>query len=157
MLFRSYFATYYWADGSKLVAGRNSPWTVASGDTLTPETPVTLRYEGDGVTIERTVTLDNDYMFTFTDKVTNTSAAPRSLRAVGSIERYGDYKGFMEATDPGSSSSAAAHTGLMGETDGSLRLKKYKPLYQMKKIKGEADDGTFTTEGVEHVVEHLLV
>ena len=141
-----YFATYYWADGSKLVAGRNSPWTVASGDTLTPETPVTLRYEGDGVTIERTVAVDDNYMFTFTDTVTNTSDAPRSLRAIGSIERFGDFKGFMEATDPGSSSSAAAHTGLMGETDGSLRLKKYKPLYQMKKIKGEAADGRFPSD-----------
>ncbi|HRX74784.1 MAG TPA: membrane protein insertase YidC [Hyphomonas sp.] len=139
-----YFATYYWADGSQLVAGRNSPWTVVSGDALTPSTPVTLRLVGDGVTIDRTVSLDDNYMFTFTDTVTNTSDAPRSLRAIGSIERYGDFKGFLEVTDPGSSkASASAHMGLMGETDGTLRLKKYKGLYELKKIKGEAADGTF--------------
>ena len=141
-----YFATYYWADGSKLVAGRNSPWTVVSGDKLTPDSPITLRFEGNGVTIDRTISVDNAYMFTFSDKVTNTSDAPRNLRAVGSIERYGDYKGFLEATDPGSSLSTAAHMGLMGDTDGTLRLKKYKPLMQLKKIKGEAADGTFPSD-----------
>lgn len=141
-----YFATYYWADAKTLVAGRNSPWTVVSGDKLTPDTPVTLRFEGNGVTIDRTVSVDNEYMFTFSDKVTNTSDTPRTLRAIGSIERYGDYKGFMEATDPGSSRSAAAHTGLMGETDGTLRMKKYKPLFELKKIKGETADGTFPSD-----------
>lgn len=138
-----YFATYYWASGGTLVAGRNSPWTVVSGDKLTPASPVTLKLEGDGVTIERTIQLDDNYMFTFTDKVTNTSDTPRSFRAVGSIERYGDFKGFLEATDPGSSVSTAAHMGLMGETDGTLRLKKFKGLYKMDKIKGESADGTF--------------
>ena len=138
-----YFATYYWASGGTLVAGRNSPWTVVSGDKLTPASPVTLKLEGDGVTIERTIQLDDNYMFTFTDKVTNTSETPRSFRAVGSIERYGDFKGFLEATDPGSSVSTAAHMGLMGETDGTLRLKKFKGLYKMDKIKGESADGTF--------------
>ena len=141
-----YFATFYWADGQTLVAGRNSPWTLVSGDKLTPTTPVTLRLETDGLTIDRTVSLDDEYMFTFTDTVTNTSDAPRSVRAIGSIERYGEYQKFLEATDPGSSRAGAAHMGLMGETDGNLRLKKFKPLIQLKKIKGEAADGTFPTD-----------
>jgi len=143
-----YFATYYWADGQRLVAGRNSPWTLVSGDKLTPDSPVTLRLESDGLTIDRTIAVDNDYMFTFTDTVTNNSDAPRNVRAVGSIERYGDFKGFLEATDPGSSAAGTAHMGLMGVTQGELRLKKYQPLYKMKKIKGETADGRFpSTEG----------
>ena len=138
-----YFATYYWAAGDTLVAGRNSPWTLVSGKKLTPTSPIVLKLEGDGVTIERTISLDENYMFTFNDKVTNTSDVPRSFRAVGSLERFGDYKGFLEATDPGSSVSTAAHMGLMGQTDGSLRMKKFKGLYAMKSIKGESADGTF--------------
>jgi len=138
-----YFATYYWAAGGTLVAGRNSPWTLVSGDKLTPSSPITLKFEGEGVTIERTIALDENYMFTFTDTVTNTSTAPRSFRAIGSLERLGDFKDFLEATDPGSSKAASAHMGLMGETDGTLRLKKFKQLYEMKDIKGETADGTF--------------
>ena len=43
-----YFATYYWASGDTLVAGRNSPWTLVSGDKLTPTSPIVLKLEGDG-------------------------------------------------------------------------------------------------------------
>ncbi|MEZ5945493.1 MAG: membrane protein insertase YidC [Hyphomonas sp.] len=141
-----YFATYYWADGTSLVAGRNSPWQLVSGKELTPASPVTLRLETDGVTIERVIALDEHYMFSFTDTVTNTGDAPRALRAIGSIERYGNFKDFLEATDPGSSTATTAHMGLMGDTDGTLRLRKFKPLMQLKKIKGETADGTFPSD-----------
>ena len=141
-----YFATYYWADGSRLVAGRNSPWALVSGEELTPDSPITLQLVSDGVTIDRVISVDEDYMFTFTDTVTNTSDTPRSLRAIGSIERHGAFKDFLEATDPGSSRGGIAHIGLMGVTDGELRLKKFKPLYQLKKIKGETANGRLPSD-----------
>lgn len=142
-----YFATWYWADGSVLVAGRNSPWQQVGQGALTTETPVTLRLETDGLTIDRTISVDENYMFTFTDTVTNTSAAPRALRAIGSMERHGDFNDFLDATDPGSSRKVhLAHAGLMGVVDGELRLKKFKPLMQMKKIKGETPEGTFPSD-----------
>ncbi len=141
-----YFATYYWADGQTLVAGRNSPWTLVSGDTLTPDSPMTLRFEGEGVRIDRTIMLDDNYMFTFTDTVTNTGTATRKLSPIGSVERHGDWKQFLEATDPSSAKVGSAHMGLMGVTEGKLRLKKYKPLAELKKIDGETADGTFPTD-----------
>lgn len=142
-----YFATWYWADGSKLVAGRNSPWTQVSGDRLTPGHPIKLRLESDGLVIEREVSVDEDYLFTFTDTVTNRSDATRNVRAIGSIERHGDYDGYLNATDPGTTTKQGlAHMGLMGVVNGELRLKKYKPLYQLKDIKGETDEGTFPSD-----------
>ncbi|CAN0571020.1 unnamed protein product, partial [Laminaria digitata] len=117
-----YFATWYWADGSTLVAGRNSNWTQVGEGQLTPGNPLTLRLESEGLVIDREISVDEDYLFTFTDTVTNNSSEPRQVRAIGSIERHGDYKQFLETTDPGSSSKGQlAHMGLMGVVDGELR------------------------------------
>jgi YidC/Oxa1 family membrane protein insertase len=78
------------------VSDSNSAWVAAEGARLTPETPITLTLDaGDGVTIERTIALDADYMFTITDVVTNNSGAALSLRPFGAVRREGlpeDYK-----------------------------------------------------------------
>lgn len=142
-----YFTTYYWADGNTLVAGRNSPWVQVGEGTLSAASPVTLRLESEGVTIERKISVDENFLFSFADTVTNTSGAPKSLRPIGSIERHGKYQGFLDATEPGVSTQAngLAHMGLMGVMDGTLRLKKYKPLMESKKIDGESKEGNFTT------------
>lgn len=146
-----YFTTYYWASGNTLVAGRNSNWTQVGEGTLTAASPVTLRLESDGVRIDREITVDENYLFTFRDTVTNTSDAPKSLRPIGSVERHGDYKMFLNATEPGVAAEAdngLAHMGLMGVTQGTLRLQKYKPLMQSKEAKGESKEGNFvSTEG----------
>lgn len=145
----SYFSTYYWADGNTLVAGRNSPWQQVAGGTLGAASPVTLRLENDGVTIEREIEVDENYLFTFRDTVTNTSVSDKTLRPIGSIERHGAFADFLQATDPASAgSSGLAHMGLMGTVDGTLRLQKYKPLMQSKKAGGESSEGNFrSTKG----------
>jgi YidC/Oxa1 family membrane protein insertase len=144
-----YFATYYWADGTSLVAGRNSPWVQVGLGHLTTTSPIKLRLETPGLTIDRTVSVDENYMFSFEDTLTNTGDAERTVRAIGSVERHGDFKGFLELTDPGSAAAGGlAHMGLMGVVDGELRLKKYKPLLALKNIDGETDEGTFpSTQG----------
>lgn len=65
-------------------------WTAPEGAVLTPQTPVTLSYEtGDGLKFTRTISLDDDYLFTLVDKVENQSATARSLRAYGAVQRRG--------------------------------------------------------------------
>jgi YidC/Oxa1 family membrane protein insertase len=141
-----YFASYYWADGNTLVAGRNSPWQLVAGERLSAASPVTLRLEADGIRIDREITLDDSYLFTFRDTVTNLSDAPRTLRAIGSLERHGGWQRFLELTDPGSAASVGpVHTGLMGVVDNQLRLQKYKPLFEGKKVSGEPREGTFSS------------
>lgn len=142
-----YFSTYYWAEGNTLVAGRNSQWTQVGEGVLSSTTPVNLRLESGGVTIDRQVSVDENYLFTFRDTITNTSGAAKSLRPIGSIERQGDYKQFLNATEPGVAAEAngLAHMGLMGVMDNTLRLKKYKPLVESKKIDGESPEGKFST------------
>lgn len=145
-----FFSTYYWADGNTLVAGRNSDWKQVSGGTLTPASPVTLRLEAEGVTIDRVVSIDENFLFTFADTLTNTSGTAKSLRPIGSVERYGQYKAFLDATEPGVSRelNGLAHMGLMGVTEGTLRLQKYKPMVEAKEAKGESKEGDFpSTKG----------
>ena len=98
--------------------------------------------------IEREIALDDNYMFTFTDKVTNTSGEKRSLIPLGVISRQGEWKEFLEAADPSAQqNSALVHMGALGILDGKLRKQKYKPLYKGKTLKGETDGLIPTTKG----------
>lgn len=141
-----FFTTYYWADGNTLVAGRNSPWTQVGEGALTASTPVTLQLESEGITLTREISIDENFLFTFRDTLTNNTDVPRRLRPIGSVERHGTADGFLNATDPSSAlSNGLAHMGLMGVTDGTLRLQKYKPLMESKKANGESKEGNFVS------------
>jgi YidC/Oxa1 family membrane protein insertase len=54
-------------------------WTQTSTGPLTVENPLKLSYATELVRIERTITVDADYMFTVGDVVTNTGTAPITL------------------------------------------------------------------------------
>ncbi len=54
-------------------------WTQTSTGPLTPEKPLELSYTTDAVRIERTISVDADYLFTVSDIVTNTGTAPVTL------------------------------------------------------------------------------
>ena len=78
------------------LAGADTVWTAPDGARLTPETPVTLTHtSANGVTVERTIAVDGNYMFTITDVVRNPGAAAVSLRPFGTVRRQGmpiDYR-----------------------------------------------------------------
>ena len=63
----------------------------ADRSTLTPENPVTLRWDnGAGLRFLRTVALDNDYMFTITQRVENSGATSVTLFPFGWVRRFGE-------------------------------------------------------------------
>lgn len=78
------------------LADASSAWTAPEGARLTPATPVTLsRQAAADLTIERTISIDEHYMFTITDTVRNDSQAPVSVRPFGVVRRQGlpaDYR-----------------------------------------------------------------
>jgi YidC/Oxa1 family membrane protein insertase len=90
------------------VADARSTWALAEGaTTLTPQTPVTLTLDaGNGVTVERTVAIDENYMFTITDVVTNTSGAPLAVRPFGTVRREGLPEGYTR--------NQIVHQGMIG-------------------------------------------
>ncbi len=112
-----YYALYGWVPGGGLtyeqVPGADTPWRVESGETLTPETPVTLVWDnGAGLTFRREISVDEEYLFTVTQSVENATGAPIRLAPYGIVARHGlpdDLKGFF-----------ILHEGIIQMADGEL-------------------------------------
>ena len=89
---RPYFADFGWitpAEGIALPA----PDTLWSADspTLSPGSPVTLRWDnGAGLSFTREIAIDDDFVFTVTQSVRNTTAAPLALTPFSRIARFSD-------------------------------------------------------------------
>jgi len=76
--------------GYEDVPTASTVWSVASGSTLTPTSPITLKWDnGKGLTFLRTITVDADYMFEITQSVTNNSAADVAMAPYGLIAQRG--------------------------------------------------------------------
>ena len=72
------------------VPGRNTPWRLTQGATLTPTTPVTLTWDnGAGLRFTRRISIDAQYLFTVTDTVANFSAQAVTIAPGASVERQG--------------------------------------------------------------------
>lgn len=113
----AYYALYGWAPGTGIdpasVPGPNTLWTVAEGDRLSVDTAVVLTWDnGAGQTFTRTIAIDEDYLFTITQSVANTSDAPISVAPYGVLARHGepsDLKNFF-----------ILHEGVVAMADGEL-------------------------------------
>lgn len=65
-------------------------WTLAAGEQLTPDTPVTLSWDnGAGVTFNRTISVDEHYMFTVEQTVQNNTGEPIALHPYSRVRREG--------------------------------------------------------------------
>ena len=112
-----YYALYGWAPGGDLafedVPGANTEWTVESGETLTPETPVTLAWNnGAGLIFRRTIAIDANFMFSVTQSVENTGSSAARLAPYGIVARHGlpdDLQNFF-----------ILHEGVVRKVDGQL-------------------------------------
>ncbi len=63
-------------------------WTLASGSTLTPQSPVVLTYDnGAGLKFTRTISVDDKYMFTVADTVANFGTAPAQVQPYAAVAR----------------------------------------------------------------------
>ncbi|PKU26215.1 membrane protein insertase YidC [Telmatospirillum siberiense] len=101
------------------IPGPDTLWT-ASGQTLTPDTPVTLTWEnGHGLKFSRTYTVDANYMFSVTQKVENTGSSPITLFPYALVSRWGT---------PKTQDIYILHEGALGVLDGTLKEMKYKKL-----------------------------
>lgn len=78
-----HFVQQGWAAGRD--NGARSIWSAPEGAVLTPSTPVTLTRESHGVTYEKIYAVDEKYMFTVTQKVTNNNGATVSLQAFATV------------------------------------------------------------------------
>ena len=120
---------------SGAVPGPDTVWTVEGNQTLTPSTPVTLSFTNDkGLTFKRTIAVDDNYMFTVSDTVTNSGTAPATLSNYGRVTRF---------DKPDHASIYVLHEGLIGVTgEEGLEEISYSTIEEDKQIKpGKSKDG----------------
>ena len=91
-----YYAEFGWvaASGSAVkIPDQNTVWQQEGSGSLTPTSPVKLKYDnGDGLTFHRTISIDDRYLFTIKDEVTNVGNAPVTLYPFALISRHGTPK-----------------------------------------------------------------
>ena len=83
----SYFASVGWLGEGITAPGADTLWT-ADRTTLTPQTPVTLRWDnGTGQQFAIRIAVDDRYMFTIDQSVTNTGAGAVGVRPYSFVNR----------------------------------------------------------------------
>ena len=122
-----YFALFGWTHGTGLeasdVPGPMTEWQIAGGTTLAPGQPVTLNWtNAKGLTFTREIAVDEDYMFTVTDRVVNSSSATVTLQPYGLIARQGL---------PQLQNIFVVHEGAIQRADGELTETDYADLTEL--------------------------
>ncbi len=88
-----YFAEFGWVGDTTDVSapGPGTQWTAPAGAELTVGSPVTLTWDnGAGLVFSRKIAIDENFMFTITDSVQNTTGAGVSLKPYGRVTRLGE-------------------------------------------------------------------
>lgn len=119
----AYYAANGWAgveNAPSNMPGLNTTWTLVEGNVLTPTTPVVLEYTTGDLTFRRTVRIDEHYMFTYDDTVTNNSAQPVTLARYGLVRQHG--------MPTGMTNFPVLHEGPLGLIGNTFFDRKYKKI-----------------------------
>ena len=132
-----YYAEFGWvaASGSTArIPDQNTVWQQENEGSLTPGHPVTLKYDnGEGLTFRRTISIDDRYLFTLKDEVTNVGNAPVTLYPFALISRHGT---------PKVSGYYILHEGLIGYLgDQGLQEFSYKKIDDAKAVNFKVTNG----------------
>jgi len=87
----AYFAYVGWrGQNIEGLPGADTQWVLRSGETLSPGSPIVMNYDnGQGLVFTRTIAVDDQYLFTITDRVDNNSGGSVTLAPYGSVQRRG--------------------------------------------------------------------
>ena len=96
----AYYTLFGWAPGGDLgykdVPGPDTLWRQVGGTTLTPDTPVELSWDnGNGLRFQRTISVDQDFLFTVTQAVENNSSATVRIAPYSELVRHGEPSDLM--------------------------------------------------------------
>jgi YidC/Oxa1 family membrane protein insertase len=111
-----YYAEFGWV-GTQHLPGDNTPWNQVGDNALTPGHPVTLTWNnGHGLVFTRVIAIDQQYMFTVTDRVANDGTGPVTLYPYGYVARQGV---------PSAQHNWILHEGFVGVAQGKEVDGKY--------------------------------
>ncbi|MBT4220124.1 MAG: membrane protein insertase YidC, partial [Rhodospirillaceae bacterium] len=128
----AYFADFGWVGNGLKMPDSNTLWA-ANRKTLTPETPVTLSWDnGQGLTFQRTMAIDENYMFTVTQTVKNNGSSAVTLFPYGLVSRHGS---------PQVTGFYILHEGLLGVFDETLLEVDYDELQEDNLIQKTSTGG----------------
>ena len=117
----AYYGLNGWAAASGVepadVPGPNTLWS-SSDKNLTPNSPVTLAWDnGKGLSFQRVISIDDNFMFSIKQSVTNQGNSTAALAPYGQVARHGEppnLKGFF-----------ILHEGMVRMSDGELNETDY--------------------------------
>ena len=123
----AYYALHGWIPTGDMpaesVPSASTPWTAPEGATLTPETPLTLTWDnGAGLIFRRTISVDEDFMFTVAQSVENTTDTAIRLSPYGLIARHGE---------PDTVNFFILHEGVVARSDGNLEEVDYDDMIDL--------------------------
>ncbi|NVN85536.1 MAG: membrane protein insertase YidC [Rhodopseudomonas sp.] len=132
-----YYAEFGWvaASGAAVkIPDQTTVWEQEGSGSLTPSHPVTLKYDnGEGLTFRRTISIDERYLFSVKDDVTNVGAAPVTLYPFALISRHGT---------PAVAGYYILHEGLVGYLgDQGLQEYPYKKIDDAKAVSFKVTNG----------------
>ncbi len=129
----AYFANIGWRSTTGVTPPADADWTLVSGQVLSPGKPVVLGYDApDGsLSIRRAISVDDNYMFTVADTVTNKGAAAVTLAPYGEVQRQGVPDAVLK-------SATNVHQGGVGYLQNDNKLVSYRSWPKKK-----ASDETF--------------
>ncbi|WP_298258308.1 membrane protein insertase YidC [uncultured Litoreibacter sp.] len=139
----AYYALYGWAPSGSLtyeqVPGANTQWSLTQGENLAPNSPVTLTWDnGAGLVFHRIFSVDENFMFTVTQKVENTTGAAQRIQPYGIVARHGEpeIEGFF-----------IAHEGVVVMADGVLDEIDYDDMPELPTVAREAANASVVEVG----------
>jgi YidC/Oxa1 family membrane protein insertase len=110
----------------------DSVWITADKD-INPKHSARLTWSNNaGLNFERTIAVDEHFMFTVTDRVTNSSGKDVTLYPFGTVARRGN---------PVTRAAAVLHEGPLGVLGGSLQEATYKKLIDHARMNFDSDGG----------------
>jgi len=121
----AYYALFGWAPGGNLdiadVPGSNTLWKVIGSDTLTPSSPLELEWDnGKGLLFHRSISIDDNFLFTVTQTVSNNTGATVRMAPYSELIREGtpsNLEGFF-----------VIHEGAIRQTGEKMEEVKYKKM-----------------------------
>jgi YidC/Oxa1 family membrane protein insertase len=128
----SYFLNLNWFVNNQILYNEDDVWEITAGSSITNDRSVTFKYSDYGILIERNIALNDNYLFTITDKITNISTQPILLNQYGFIN-----KSMKELEQ----SLLILHEGAFGVFDGVLSELKYKKLLKKGQEKHQSMSG----------------
>lgn len=130
---KAFYATVAWTTPSTTTD--DVVWTQTSTGALSPSNPLTLTYATAVVKIDRTIQVDDDYLFTITDAVTNLGTEAITLTQKAQVRQ-------RLASDTINSPEHGAHRGALGVYGADKnQMINYNDLNNGKAVQRSATGG----------------